>query len=156
MEQLKRIKLPLLVIDDCVDPFSGAYPIPIFDENGDWLENINIVDDIGDIRVLESRKIETSDWQLNEAIKFYAKNLICDYMPATVVNYWRAVVLTVCDYADVAQEFFPEYLRVINFFDDYQRTILVELICYHHRRLNPLFNDEIGKHLELRRNEVPE
>ena len=68
-----------------------GYPIPIFDENGDWLENINIVDDIGEIRVLESRKIETSDWQLNEAIKFYAKNLICDYMPATVVNYWRAV-----------------------------------------------------------------
>ena len=67
-----------------------------------------------------------------------------------------AYVLTVCDYADVAQEFFPEYLRVINFFDDYQITILVELICYHHRRLNPLFNDEIGRHLELRRNEVPE
>ena len=50
-----------------------GYPIPIFDENGDWLENINIVDDIGEIRVLESRKIETSDWQLNEAIKFCAK-----------------------------------------------------------------------------------
>ena len=64
-----------------------------------------------------------------------------------------AYVLTVCDYADVAQEFFPEYLRVINFFDDYQRTILVELICYHHRRLNPLFNDEIGRRLELRSNE---
>ena len=62
-----------------------------------------------------------------------------------------AYVLTVCDYADVAQEFFPEYLRVINFFDEYQITILVELICYHHRRLNPNFNDEIGRHLELRR-----
>ena len=68
-----------------------GYPIPIFDENGDWLEKINVVDDIGNIRVLKTKKIETSDWLLNEAIKFYAKNLICDYMPATVVNYWRVI-----------------------------------------------------------------
>ena len=32
MEQLKRIKLPLLVIDGCVDPYSDAYVMNLYEK----------------------------------------------------------------------------------------------------------------------------
>lgn len=68
-----------------------GYNIPTFNSEFELLDQIHMVDDVGEIRTLETRNIKTNDWELNEAIKTCAKQVITEYMPGTVINYWRAM-----------------------------------------------------------------